>query len=139
MLRETIRQILKEKIVFAVTLVILAILLLRPMVILRNGHPERIEWGMVWTEISITFVNSVTERIVEIFCYPLWKFSRFKARTDLETEFYYTNGNYKWNDLLSKEQVSTLTYCSLQGVTICFNGRCFSTEDGCLGLKLLWP
>ncbi|MEJ5301115.1 MAG: hypothetical protein WHS38_09030 [Thermodesulforhabdaceae bacterium] len=120
-------------------LLILTALIVRPVLFTRDGKVERVVWLWIWSKIQVSFVNSVTEKMVEISFYPLWKFSFFVARTDPETEAYYTGGKYRWNDLLRKEHVSSLSYCSIKGVTICTSVGCFSTEDGCISINLLWP
>lgn len=138
-IKEPLKQILKEKVPLALFLLILAFAFLRPIAVFKNGLLEKIVWSWPWTEIKITFVNSVTEKIVEIFCFPHWKFSGFRAKTDSETEDYYTNGNYRWNDLLAREKTLILDYCSIKGIAVCLGRDCFFTDEGCLSLKLLWP
>jgi len=136
---DILSHLTKEKFLFALLAVILAILLIRPILVMRDGKTERIAWLWIWSKIQVSFVNSVTGRLVEIKCYPLWKFSHFSARTDSETEAYYTGGKYQWNEVLKRERTSSLAYCSIKGVTICTPVECFSTREGCLSIKLLWP
>ncbi|MGC8720162.1 MAG: hypothetical protein ACP5TY_09175 [Thermodesulforhabdaceae bacterium] len=138
-LKELIHQLKQEKVIFSIVLVISAIMIIRPIMVEKNGVPQGTIWLWPWSSIRINFTNSVTGKPVEIRCSPLWKFSRFSARTDPETEAYYTGGSYGWNDKLAKEHTSHLNFCSVKGVTICIDRECFLTDEGCLSLKLLWP
>ncbi|MCX7822391.1 MAG: hypothetical protein N2260_02970 [Syntrophobacterales bacterium] len=137
-LKEVLRQTLKENLLISLFLVASVIIFVRPIVVMKDGVTEKILWGWIWSKVHVTFVNSVTEKIVEINCFPLWKFSGFKAKTDPETELYYTNGSYSWNELLKREKTSTIDYCSMKGVTICLENHCFHTNGGCVSLRLLW-
>lgn len=132
-------QLSQEKLLFSLLLVILAALLTRPVLIVKDGIPRGTIWLWPWSSIRISFTNSVTERPVEITCTPIWYFSNFSARTDPETEAYYTAGSYNWQDALAKEHPSSLSFCSVKGITVCTQTKCFSTDEGCLEMKLLWP
>ncbi len=113
--------------------------LARPVLVMKDNVPERILWLWAWSEGNVSFVNSVTGRGVVITFSPRWRFSGFRAVTDGETEAYYTGGTYRWNDVLGRERRKTLTYCSAVGVTLCFDGRCLTTSQGCLTAEVLWP
>lgn len=116
----------------------LAALCARPVRIASDAHSEIISlWA--WQDGEIRFINSVTNRPVSIRFGMVWRFSGFTARTDPETESYYTAGAYSWNSRLSAERQSSLQWCSEVGISLRLGQRKFEIEHGCLKAALMWP
>lgn len=92
-----------------------------------------------WDRGRVEFVNSVTGRPVLLEFGLPWAFQGFRARTDPETEAYYTGGAYAWNQALAGVRTHSLTYCSEVGLSLSLGGRRFRLEGGCLRAQLLWP
>ncbi len=84
-------------------------------------------------------MNSVTGGPVSIRFGMPWRFSGFTARTDDETENYYTAGTYRWNRRLDIERQSVLKWCSEVGISLRLGERKFEIEHGCLEAALIWP
>lgn len=127
----------------AVLIVLLALLLAagsaRPVKIIRDQGVGFVVWLWAWQKCRIHFINSVTHLPVDMSFGVPWSFSGFSARTDPGTEEYYTAGLYSWNEQLSKEQTSTLKYCSEVGIEVELGGSVFREKGGCISLFLLWP
>ncbi len=85
------------------------------------------------------FTNSVTGRPVRMEFRLGRFFENFVAYTDPETEAYYTEGTYAWNQLLKKEARKQLSYCSELGLSLKLGERWFSAQGGCLEARILWP
>jgi hypothetical protein len=87
---------------------------------------------------TIRFVNSVTERPVAIYFRIGGRFQNFSVATDETTEAYYTNGLFSLNEVVSKESIDALQFCSMKGISLSLGFYDFYLKDGCLEVKLLW-
>jgi hypothetical protein len=96
-------------------------------------------WLWAWQKGSVSFINSVTGRPVEIRFQIPWHFSWFSAQTDSGTEEYYTAGEYRWDRRLAQEHKKRLQYCSEVGITMILGGYVFRVRGGCLQASLVWP
>jgi len=92
-----------------------------------------------WDQGVVEFIHSVTNRPVRIEFQLGRFFQGFAAYTDPETEAYYTEGTYTWNQLLKKEARKQLSYCSELGLFLKLGERWFSAQGECLEARILWP
>lgn len=109
----------------------------RPALITGDGAKG---WILLWRGQSgeIRFVNSVTERPVEIRFRVGRRFEGFSVATDPLTESYYTAGAYAVNELASGEAVEAIRLCSMRGIDLRVGFHKRHIAGGCLEVRLLW-
>jgi len=97
-------------------------------------------WMLLWRgqRGEIRFVNSVTEKPVEIRFRVGRRFEGFSVATDPLTESYYTAGAYALNELASGEAVEAIRLCSMRGIDLRVGFHERHVAGGCLEVRLLW-
>ncbi len=97
-------------------------------------------WILLWRGQSgeIRFVNSVTERPVEIRFRVGRRFEGFAVATDPGTESYYTGGAYALNELAAGEATEVIRLCSMRGIELRVGFHERHVAGGCLEVRLLW-
>uniref|UniRef100_A0A7C4RUX6 DUF1850 domain-containing protein n=1 Tax=Desulfatirhabdium butyrativorans TaxID=340467 RepID=A0A7C4RUX6_9BACT len=109
----------------------------KPAVVIQNGS-ETLALFWRFQEGTLHFINSVTDRPVDIHFRITSTFSDFRMVTDELTEQYYTAGGYDVNDRLKPETTSILRSCSIRGIELTIGNHHWHIEGGCLEVRLIW-
>jgi hypothetical protein len=117
----------------------LVLLSLVRVVEVKDGAKRHLLLLTPWDRGVVEFTNSVTGRPVRMEFRLGRAFQDFVAYTDPETEAYYTEGTYAWNQRLRREARRRLSYCSEVGLFLQLGTRWFGAQGGCLEVLLLWP
>lgn len=102
--------------------------------VLIQSQPQKVQVG---TSGEVRFTNSVTGQPVRItFEVGVEQFTHFAMWTDMDTEGYYTSGEYRINDRLKGEAARTLNYCSQVGMELRLGEQLWKIKDNCLTLTI---
>ncbi len=109
----------------------------KPAVVTQNGS-ETVAFFWRFQQGHLHFINSVTDRPVDIHFRITSTFSNFRMVTDELTEQYYTAGWYDVNEQLRPEVTPVLRSCSIRGMTLTIGNHEWHVEGGCLEVRLIW-
>ncbi len=110
---------------------------IKPAVVIQDGA-KSLAFFWRFQEGNLHFINSVTDRPVNIHFRITSSFSDFRMVTDELTEQYYTAGGYNVNERLKPEATSILRSCSMRGMKLTIGNHQWLVEGGCLEVRLLW-
>lgn len=126
-----------KRLLFALLAACIVGFFVKPAVVIQNGA-QRLTLFWRFQEGTIHFINSVTDRPVDIHFRITSMFSDFRMATDELTEQYYTAGGYDVNERLKPETTSILQSCSMKGIDLTIGNHQWHIEGGCVEVRLIW-